>query len=93
MSKQVSCITKRSGHYNPHEQIQSIGGVSGGFRWSDTESVAISNVKRDLSSYYVRVGGHTVWLIVAVHAGREYLKTQADGYEPNNLLSLPECPF
>jgi len=24
--------------------------------------------------------------------GREYLKTEADGYEPNNLLSLPECP-
>jgi len=25
-------------------------------------------------------------------AGNKYLKTQNDGEQPNNLLSLPECP-
>jgi hypothetical protein len=54
--------------------------------------VAIANVKRDSTSYYVSAGGRTVWVVVAKHNGREYLKTQADGYSPDNLLSLPECP-
>jgi hypothetical protein len=35
-----------------------------------------------------RVNGRSVWVIIAIHNGREYLKTEADGYEPNNLLSL-----
>ncbi|MGO7416641.1 DUF3892 domain-containing protein [Rhizobium ruizarguesonis] len=26
-------------------------------------------------------------------AGNKYLKTTADGDQPNNLLSLPECPL
>ncbi|HFR4624887.1 DUF3892 domain-containing protein [Klebsiella pneumoniae] len=31
-------------------------------------------------------------MIVAVSAsGNKYLKTQNDGEQPNNLLSLPEC--
>jgi len=30
-------------------------------------------------------------VIVAVHNGRKYLKTAADGYSPDNLLALPEC--
>jgi hypothetical protein len=39
------------------------------------------------------VGGQTVWVIVARSAaGNKYLKTQNDGEQPNNLLSLPECP-
>ncbi|MDD3927909.1 MAG: DUF3892 domain-containing protein, partial [bacterium] len=25
-------------------------------------------------------------------SGNKYLKTQNDGEQPNNLLSLPECP-
>ncbi len=92
MSKQVSCINKRGNHYDPHERIQAIGGVTGLYRWKDSEDVAIANVKRDATSYYVSVGGRTVWVIVATHNGREYLKTQADGYSPDNLLALPECP-
>ena len=92
MSKQVSCIVKRPSHYDAHTRIQAIGGVSNGYRWKDSEEAAIANVKRDSSSYYVSVGGRTVWVVVAKHNGREYLKTQPDGYSPDNLLSLPECP-
>ena len=61
-------------------------------RWKDSEDVAIANVKRDQTSYYVSVGGRSVWVVVASHNGREYLKTQPDGYSPDNLLSLDECP-
>ena len=42
--------------------------------------------------FYTSVNGRSVWVIIAIHNGREYLITEADGYEPNNLLSLPECP-
>lgn len=32
-----------------------------------------------------------VWVEVATRNGRQYLKTEADGVEPNNLLALPRC--
>jgi len=92
MSRQVMCINKRGNHYDAHERIQAIGGVAGGVRWKDTEAVAIANVKRDATAYYTSVNGRSVWLVVASHNGREYLKTQNDGYSPDNLLSLQECP-
>jgi hypothetical protein len=63
-----------------------------GYRWKDSEATAIANVKRDASAYYTSVHGRTARLVVATHKGREYLKTENDGYSPDNLLSLPECP-
>ena len=92
MTRQVMCINKRGGHYNPHERIQAIGGVENGFRWKDPEDVAIQNVERNPSSYFVHRIGVSVWVIVAVHNGRKYLKTQNDSYAPDNLLALQECP-
>jgi hypothetical protein len=38
------------------------------------------------------VNGRTVWVKVAVHGGRKYLKTENDGYSPDNLLALRDCP-
>ncbi len=86
MAKQVTCITKRE-HHNPHERIVGIGGA----QWWRAEDDAIRDVERDAESYYVSVGGKSVWVIVATHNGRKYLKTQTDGYAPNNLLSLNDC--
>ncbi len=57
-----------------------------------TESDAIVAIETQKFSFYVSVAGKSVWVIVAVHEGRKYLKTEAEGYAPNNLLSLPECP-
>lgn len=90
MSQQVTCIRKRD-RQNPHERIEGIGGHSPS-QWYIPEETAIRNVERDAQSYYTSVGGHSVWVIVATHNGRKYLKTQADSYSPDNLLSLPECP-
>lgn len=87
MSRQVTCITKRGDHYDPHERIQGIGGSG----WWRAENDAIRDVEADSSAYFVSVGGRTVWVIVATHNGRKYLKTPPDDYRPDNLLSLPEC--
>jgi hypothetical protein len=91
MAKQVTCITKRE-HHNPHERIQGIGGVDKGTRWWRAENDAIGDVERDPKSYAVSVKDKSVSVIVATHNGRKYLKTETDGYEPNNLLSLADCP-
>jgi len=90
-SFQVKCINKRE-HHNPHERITHIGGVEGAKRWKITEDEAISGIHSGKWSFYVSVNGKSVWVIVATYNGREYLKTEADSYAPNNLLSLPECP-
>jgi hypothetical protein len=89
---QVSCINKRQ-HQDPHERIQYIGGTNPErSRWKLSETDAIAGIKSNKYSFYVTVGGKTVTVIIATHNGREYLKTTADGYAPNNLLNLPECP-
>ena len=90
---QVTCINKRGDHYNPHERIQAIGGVDPTIgRWKHLEDDAIRNIENRTHSYFVSVGGRTVNVVVATHNGRKYLKTEADGYSPDNLLALPECP-
>jgi hypothetical protein len=92
----VSCIRKRGDHYDPHERIEGLGGIHGGKRWYMDEDAIIAELEKPDSSrrwnFYTEVNGKTAWVIVAVHNKRKYLKTTADGYAPNNLLSLPECP-
>jgi hypothetical protein len=89
--RQVTCINKRE-HQNAHERIQNIGGVENGVRWKIGETAAITAIEAETYQFYVSVKGKAVDVVVATHNGRKYLKTTADGYAPNNLLSLPECP-
>lgn len=42
-------------------------------------------------SFCVAAPGKSVGVVVAVRNGRKYLKTEADGAEPNDLLALAEC--
>lgn len=88
---QISCINKRQ-HQNPHERITHVGGVHGGQFWKLPEADAVQGIKSGTYQFWTSVNGKGVWVVVAVHNGREYLKTEPDGYAPNNLLSLPECP-
>ena len=91
-SVQVSCINKRE-HQNPHERITHVGGLNaGGTRWKLTEADAIDGIESGKWRFYVVAQGKSVWVVIATHLGRKYLKTESDGYAPNNLLSLPECP-
>jgi len=88
---EVQCINKTD-RSNPHERIQNIGGVSGGTRWKLSQPDAIAGIEQGKWEFYVKRGGHEVRVIIAKHNGNKYLKTEADGEQQNNLLSLPECP-
>jgi hypothetical protein len=91
---QVKCINKTD-RYNPHERIRAIGGTNpDGTRWKLAEDEAISAIEQGRYSFYVdRPSGDRVWVVIERSPyGHKYLKTQADGEQPNNLLSLPECP-
>jgi hypothetical protein len=90
---QVKCIRKRGDHYDPHERIEGIGGTNAdGTPWFVPEDRAIGGIESGKWSFYTYVGGKSVDVIVATHNNRKYLKTTADGYAPNNLLNLLECP-
>jgi hypothetical protein len=91
MANRIDCINKDD-RYNPHERIQSIGGPKDdGSRWRITLDEAIAGIEAGRWTFYVHAGGRVVDVVVAEHEGRKYLKTEADGYSPDNLLSLPEC--
>lgn len=89
----VQCISKTA-RYDPHQRIRAIGGVNpDGSRWKLTEDQAILGIKQNRWSFYVQVGAYLVDVVIAVSQyGTEYLKTASDGVQPDNLLSLPECP-
>ncbi len=89
---QIYCINK-SDRMNPHERITHVGGVNPNARWKMSQEQAIADTEADKWKFYCSVGGNSVWVIVAESRyGNKYLKTQSDGDQPNNLLSLPECP-
>jgi hypothetical protein len=87
----VTCREKHS----LYERIVSIGCVEVGTGLPErfTEDEAINCIDNGTDSFYVeRPAGHRVWVVVAPHERHRYIKTEADGEIPNNLLSLPECP-
>jgi hypothetical protein len=94
---QVSCIKKRGGHFNPHERIEELGGIHNGKRWNMPETDIIVELEKPTAlrqwNFFTKVNGNRADVIVAVHERRKYLKTTADGYAPNNLLNLEDCPI
>lgn len=89
---QVQCI-KRDGA-DADRRIDGIGGVSGGQRWYLSIDEAIRWIEQGKGRFYVTAFGRSVWVIVKIHptSGRKYLTTEGDGFPPNNLLNLPNCP-
>lgn len=89
---QIQCIRK-SNRSDPHERIHGVGGVNAnGTRWYLAIDAAIAGIEAGKWRFWTTGGGKSVWVVIAIHNGHKYLKTEADGIHPNNLLSLPECP-
>lgn len=88
---QIKCINKND-RQSPYERISHVGGF-GNNHWKLTLDDAIGKIERNEWQFFVEVDGDRVDVAVAMSQhGNKYLKTAADGDEPNNLLSLPECP-
>ena len=91
---EITCIVPDGS--DADRRIDEIGGASGAEdgdgRWKLTLDKAIAGIESDKWSFWTQGGGTSVDVIVASRNGRKYLKTENDGQEPNNLLSLPECP-
>ncbi|WP_111733072.1 DUF3892 domain-containing protein [Roseovarius amoyensis] len=92
MAHKIDCIEKED-RYDPTEAITHVGGLNhNGTRWRITQKEAIRRIESGENQFYVENGGRRTDVIVAVSRfGNKYIKTKADDYEPNNLLSLRTC--
>ncbi|MDA3857220.1 MAG: DUF3892 domain-containing protein [Roseovarius sp.] len=94
MANQIDCIEKEDRH-DPADAITHIGGVnSDGGRWKITQKDAIKRIEMGENQFFVETRGRRTNVVVSVSRfGNKYIKTEADSYEPNNLLSLSSCTF
>ncbi len=93
VTAEIRCVVKTN-RYDPHERITYVGGVNpNGQRWKLSQEDAITGIEAKKYEFYVGSGRNRVRVVVATSRyGNKYLKTEADGEQPNNLLSLPSCP-
>ena len=89
---EILCI-KKCDRTDPHEPILSLGGRNeDGTAWKLAQQDTIDGIETGKRGYYARRGGGMANVVVAVgRFDHKYIKTEADGEQPDNLLSLPEC--
>jgi len=91
----VVCVDKHPYHSDPHNRIERVGanesrGSGTVTRVWTTEQV-IASIHREDTFYSTDRFGDRVRVIVATHLGRDYIKTENDGVQPDNLLAKPDC--
>jgi hypothetical protein len=91
---QVLYVRKPEDRFSHHQRIELIGGRNpDNSLWTMSLEEAIREIKAGNLELFVHTGNEVVPVIVSVSKwGHEYLRTENDGVEPDNLLSLPECP-
>lgn len=86
---QVTC--HKPDNSDKDRRMQGVGGP-GGEGWYRTVDQIIALIDNGNKFWTVDSAGNSVWIMTASRNGRQYIKTESDGKEPNNLLALPECP-
>ncbi|MBB4383486.1 DUF3892 domain-containing protein [Bradyrhizobium sp. SBR1B] len=88
----IRCINKTD-RRSAHERIKYVGGLnSDGTRWRLSVAKTIQDIESREWEYYVEESGITAEVIVATDGRHKYIKTTVDRIQPDNLLSLSECP-
>ena len=59
--------------------------------WKLSEEDVIQSIKHGVV-FYVVAAGKELQVIISRRQNREYIKTTMDRYDPEMLLSLPDCP-
>lgn len=85
---------RKPNRQSTHEHITHVGNIgnaSGNCVWPRAD--VISSIKNGTNTFYVLEGGKQSEVgVVNPDDGRSpFLRTHADGYWNDNLLSLPEC--
>jgi Protein of unknown function (DUF3892) len=88
---QVTCITKPHPQ-SSHEHITHLGNPP---TWIWTREDVIASIDEKTNTFFVldaRTGKRADVAVVRESGKAPYLRTHADGYYNNNLLSLDQCP-
>ncbi len=89
---QVTCIRKPHPQ-SPHEHITHVGNPP---QWIWTREDVIKSIEAKTNTFFVRdpkTGKRSDIGVVREPGKSPYLRTYADGYYDNNLLSLDQCPI
>jgi hypothetical protein len=89
----ITCIT-RSPPNGGHEHITHAGNPAGNWMWP-VEQV-IRSIETGSNTFFVqddRTGIRAAVGVVREAGKRPYIRTHADGYYNDNLLSLTACPW
>ncbi|WP_075217468.1 DUF3892 domain-containing protein [Mongoliimonas terrestris] len=90
-SYEVKC--HRPDGTDPDQRIDGLGGPSGGGWYREIDTLIHGIETGAYRLWTTTPENKFAWVVVAARSnGRKYLKTEADGVEPNNLLKLPRCP-
>jgi hypothetical protein len=94
----VVCITKHPTHRDPHTRIESLGtntirnASKASLKWEVADVISAIE-SRTHEFYCTDESGDLAKVIVALHLGRKYIKTEADSTRRDNLLAKRECKW